>query len=754
VKTSLKTSTFKFFILTYLVIMLIPIITCGILYMNLFQTINRNNEEKYHGALSQSQQIVNQYLEGISNIPVQILSNSDCASFLMSDILNKESSSYSPSTQLSIISHLNSYTSSNPLLDDIYLYSHTSENFLSTTTSIPASSYGDFLKIGDMDYTTFKATVLSYYGYNRLYYQTDFISKGTHKNCFYFITTVPVQEKESISGTILISVDSEKLFKAIEKDLPANSYFYFFDNSHNLIAQSYNSPEISLVSKKRATEVIDGVKYTIYQTTDSNSYNYALAIPSKIVASDIDTVRFIIAGALLISVIVCGLLALYFTKKNTRPIERILDTLRPYSKPSNDKNNDLNIISESVDNLITTSQQSTRILEESMPILRSNFLRSILSGDLTDRDEIMHSMKEFNLSLDSNYYIIFIVSIIMPSPHTADSTLKTASIKATLSEKLSVQYRCLHTYINDEQTVFLLGIDDSEDSALALENTLNKLAEDTNAEFSVKLKFAVSKPFASFYDTFYEFCEIKAIMEHGIQTSYNSATWCTKGLSENTGYFYPTDVEKRIIYSFQHKNIDIVQETLDTVLKENYEKRVLTASAIKLLYSNIRCTVFKILYTLNLPEDVTSETEASFSDNVDLTLPEFFSFVKNLLTKIHSASNDSSSENMAVIMMQYIDAHYQDPLLSRQTFSNHFHISEAYTSRFFKEYTGYQFTEYVTKVRMDAACHLLSTTNLTVDKISQKVGYNSDVSFRRAFKAHIGLTPKEYKASLAKQNNN
>ena len=104
-------------------------------------------------------------------------------------------------------------------------------------------------------------------------------------------------------------------------------------------------------------------------------------------------------------------------------------------------------------------------------------------------------------------------------------------------------------------------------------------------------------------------------------------------------------------------------------------------------------------------------------------------------------------------MMQYIDAHYNDPMLSRQTFSSHFHISEAYTSRFFKEYTGYQFSEYVTKVRMEAACNLLSETNITIEKISQQVGYNSDVSFRRAFKAHMGMTPKEYKVSLSNQNN-
>lgn len=48
---------------------------------------------------------------------------------------------------------------------------------------------------------------------------------------------------------------------------------------------------------------------------------------------------------------------------------------------------------------------------------------------------------------------------------------------------------------------------------------------------------------------------------------------------------------------------------------------------------------------------------------------------------------------------------------------------------------------------MEAACKLLTDTNLTIDKIAQAVGYNSDVSFRRVFKSFTGMTPKEYKTA-------
>ena len=152
---------------------------------------------------------------------------------------------------------------------------------------------------------------------------------------------------------------------------------------------------------------------------------------------------------------------------------------------------------------------------------------------------------------------------------------------------------------------------------LELDDLLNRLATESNGEFNVKLKFSISEPFISFFDTFYNYCDAKNIMEHGIQTVYDSAIWCTKGLSTNIGYYYPPDVEKR----------------------------VLSAMTIRYLYSNIKCTVFKILYNLSLPSETVEDIEKSFPDSFDLSLPDFFSLVKTLLTKIHSFINDFSSEN-------------------------------------------------------------------------------------------------------------
>lgn len=205
-------------------------------------------------ALSQSQQIANQYLEGIRNIPSQILSNTESASFLDWSLLSDSAVSDKPSAQINIISYIKSFTSSNPLINNIYLYSRSKELFLTSDTTIPMSSYGSFFKIGDMDYYTLKATVLSYFSYNRLYYQTNFHINGIDRNCFFLVTTVPVHEAENITGAILISVDTNKLFETTRR-ICKTDIFIFMTISNNLIAKSPRAPTLQIgKTKARASK--------------------------------------------------------------------------------------------------------------------------------------------------------------------------------------------------------------------------------------------------------------------------------------------------------------------------------------------------------------------------------------------------------------------------------------------------------------------------------------------------------------------
>jgi transcriptional regulator GlxA family with amidase domain len=69
-------------------------------------------------------------------------------------------------------------------------------------------------------------------------------------------------------------------------------------------------------------------------------------------------------------------------------------------------------------------------------------------------------------------------------------------------------------------------------------------------------------------------------------------------------------------------------------------------------------------------------------------------------------------------------------------------------SRRFKSAAGESFANYIQKLRIESAKRLLESTEFSASEIMYQVGYNDERSFRRLFKHHSGLSPKQYRTKF------
>ena len=72
-------------------------------------------------------------------------------------------------------------------------------------------------------------------------------------------------------------------------------------------------------------------------------------------------------------------------------------------------------------------------------------------------------------------------------------------------------------------------------------------------------------------------------------------------------------------------------------------------------------------------------------------------------------------------------------------------MSRSGFARNFRETLDTSFFDYLTRLRMRNARELLSTTSLPVADVGERVGYQSDLSFVKAFKKLNGVTPRAYR---------
>ena len=93
-------------------------------------------------------------------------------------------------------------------------------------------------------------------------------------------------------------------------------------------------------------------------------------------------------------------------------------------------------------------------------------------------------------------------------------------------------------------------------------------------------------------------------------------------------------------------------------------------------------------------------------------------------------------------MLSLVEQEFGNPAMSLKYAASRFQLSEAYFSQLFKELTGENFSTYLDQIRMKHAYELL-LKKMKVDDVSEKCGYSTTSTFRRAYKRFYGVSPSQ-----------
>ena len=91
-------------------------------------------------------------------------------------------------------------------------------------------------------------------------------------------------------------------------------------------------------------------------------------------------------------------------------------------------------------------------------------------------------------------------------------------------------------------------------------------------------------------------------------------------------------------------------------------------------------------------------------------------------------------------------------ILTIQEVAEHFFISERHLNRKFKAYYGKTFGEIAKELRCDYARDLLRYSNLSVEEISERVGFGNSSSFIHFFRREEGQSPGNFRNSFHEAN--
>lgn len=392
-------------------------------------------------------------------------------------------------------------------------------------------------------------------------------------------------------------------------------------------------------------------------------------------------------------------------------------------------------------------------LIENLPYLEHIFLNQLVLGFYQNKSEIEEKMKFYKIDLlDRNLAVVI---------------LEIDNIQSLIKEISEEELQLLKIYIIDTaykimremmSSQFFIGTDGCIVGICYLGSGMKKLISGLNdiQEFvyqSKKLYISagISNIFEGLIGINTYLNQAKQAIRQKLYLGYQSVVLYSdiENVCEENIPIINFDLDYLIDLIFEEKTEEISNYILNSLscLKNNIYKSLdfVDSSILKLLFE---LNGYFIQHGLSI-DDLLLEQNCGFQEVCLIdTLEQKARWLTDVLMKITQKVNLSRNDNVTRLITEvtrYLEKNYLSNSICLESLAEQFEKSPPYLSKLFKEETGENFTNYLTRLRMERAKELLRDVKIKVYEVPNLVGYADVSHFSRKFKAYTGLSPSRFR---------
>ncbi|APH05148.1 response regulator transcription factor [Bacillus weihaiensis] len=396
--------------------------------------------------------------------------------------------------------------------------------------------------------------------------------------------------------------------------------------------------------------------------------------------------------------------------------------------------------------------QLKSLLQNNIVSLKSKFLHTYMEQQLTDKWEWEQRGRELGIDLSYQQYVPVICYIdqVEDTIHEYGTlNLLQFSIDNLVSEIISQKGNNFSVFYNDYIFFIFYPLSENDrkdiyDSLLNIKKGIQKYLScsitsiigdpsQNTTHLIESLKILVKKSDQRFY---YKSGSI-APNEQFQYSTYNLYTFYAEAVQEFKAGIIKEDVEVlevtiRKWISFIHKN-----KFQPSIVREWIMKLILD---IKLKFNTLEN--FETTYSASMTDKIIHNIESVYELEEALII-----IVKKLVENMNTI-NEMPKKNEILKAKKYVMMNL-DKKITLGEVAAHLHLNPSYFSRLYKQHTNENFIDFVIKTKMERAHELIEQSNVTIDRISEMLGFENKSYFFKTFKKYYGTTPREYKYQLA-----
>ncbi|UQZ35791.1 AraC family transcriptional regulator [Paenibacillus sp. PK3_47] len=775
---SSRKSLFVKMLVSNFLLILLPVILWFALYTNNEQMVKTDAEHSNRAMLEQLRLHMDSNFKEVEQLLRQFMLNPK-----LRYLLENGSEDLSQHYQLVQFTkeYLTAYPSvvSNSFIYDFYIYLDRSRSVIKPNLVTDVQSfYNYYYHFDSLSFKEWQGQLLSYH--NQAYLPASALRHSASVNeatvkVIPFMQSLPANELTDIKGNLTILIDESKIQDMTRQiELANQSSIYLVTPEHQLISSTPGAASLpdSLLNKLTSgsgffNHTLNGQDVIVsYTTSKEVGWYYIAAMPTELYAKRMNEMKFFAFAVLSLFLLVGSIAAYRIAYRNYSPIKQIMETLsKGTAKPHQPSVNELDYIMEMVKLSWNEEKDVKHRLAQQLPLLRSIYLHRLMQGYFEPPKQLEQSLEFMEIHFPHPEFAVILVQIDSLSTFTPDQSEKQWALArfiiANLAEDSLVDLQAIVHPVELEKDrlalILNLAADPPDHQSSRIKSTFTTLHGLLGDRFYLKTSFAVSMVHQGLEQIAEAYLEATAALEYKLISREQSIFYFHSIRHEKLHYQYPVETELQLINCIRSGDKDQVVLLLTTLFDMNFRSERIAPELGRCLLFSLSGTLLRILNSDAQALRRFGETEIN---PVRLLLScrstdEMFAKTKELfvaVTQSFKLERRDHSEQLLRQIQLYIDENYADPNMSLNLLSEHLQITSPYISQFFKKMSGWNFSDYLTRVRINQSKKLMADTQLTNAQIASKVGYTSDTVFIRVFKKVEGLTPGKYRETVSGSN--
>lgn len=781
-KIAAKKSVFYMWIISYLLVLVLPLMMSQLFYRVSSKALERNAESVSRTSLQQMAASLERVSADIAAIGQELTSRKEV-----------ESLSYAEGPLTNIkrerIRDLQSElqvrcAGSNYITDIFILFPH---------SGMVASTKGFFKTEADFDgmlrreYSFSLANLQSWYAGNRAF-QIQMLGSGAEAQRLVAHMTTAISGELS-EVVVLFSLDVSQLRRVLESELQSGGYtpcFWAVSPEGLILTPAVSrSYALSIPIEPAAGE------RTWYADADERLVLSAMPLQEggwtivsaaffREYTAQLKQIRFYYLIYLAICIIVGLGFSFFLAKRNYTPVRRLAGMLSQ-TAASPEAEGEFAQLEKGLSALLTRSQEYERELDQQKKSLRQSSMARMLRGSLHSDQAFEAACADYDMAFSSKQFSV--VGILLRDYQNlfldgkADESEQTQELAyfvvTSVTEELLREYcdaylcqmdTCLYAILSPKA-----ALPDAECEAFTAR--IREICGRAEAFIRERLGILTTFYVSSIYTA-------RKTGMWGIHLAYEEVQW---GMEQIEGF----RLEAPVLGRADMKKGDVLPASLSAQAGEQKRRQFAAAvqegdfDAADALYLELRgeglAQVEKSFSAIRVQTIFLLDYLVSALDAKQLELcqeeigrllarirqaqhiDELAHIIHEAAVCVHGAMKTpgiSEDPGVGLQIARYINDHYQEPDLTVVSVAEQFGMSPSYMLRVFKkDCSASGVLDYIHQRRVDTAKLLLREGSDTVEHIAEAVGYSNGLALIRAFKRLEGITPTAYRKLVAAKEN-